>query len=86
MLLRSNSGCLCLQFDLLTVLIGTGLEENIITFFSLETRNAVSQYDLVIIADMRLGGRIGNGSCKIIFSFAFHKSDSPFLKNKSPSP
>ena len=60
MLLRSNAGCLCLQFDLLTVLIGTGLE-NIITFFSLETRNAVSQYDLVIIADMRLGGRIGNG-------------------------
>ena len=79
MLLGCDTGCLCLQFDLLTVLIGTGLEENIITFFSLETCNAVSQYDLVVITDMGLGGRIGNGRCKIIFSFAFPK-------NKSPSP
>jgi len=68
MLLGCDTGCLCLQFDLLAVLIGTGLEENIITFFSLETCNAVSQYDLVVITDMGLGGRIGNGSCKIIFS------------------
>ena len=81
MLLGCDTGCLCLQFDLLAVLIGTGLEENIITFFSLETCNAVSQYDLVVITDMGFGGCIGNGRCKIIFSFAFHKSDSPFLKN-----
>ena len=49
MFLGCDTGCLCLQFDLLTVLIGTGLEENIITFFSLETCNAVSQYDLLFV-------------------------------------
>ena len=79
MLLGCDTGCLCLQFDLLTVLIGTGLEENIITFFSLETCNAVSQYDLVVVADMGLRRCIGNRCGKIIFSFAFHKSHSPFL-------
>ena len=83
MLLGCDTGCLCLQFDLLTVLIGTGLEENIITFFSLETRNAVSQYDLVVITDMGLGGRIGNGSCKIIFPLLSINLILLFLKIKA---
>ena len=79
MLLGCDAGCLSLQFDLLSMLVSTGLEEDIIALLSLETCDAVSQYDLVVVADMGLRRCIGNRCGKIIFSFAFHCVCSPFL-------
>ena len=79
MFLGSDAGCLSLQFDLLSMLVSTGLEEDIIALLSLETCDAVSQYDLVVVADMGLRRCIGNRCGKIIFSFAFHCVCSPFL-------
>ncbi len=63
---------LCLQLNLLPVLVRPCLEKNIIAFHSLEPRNAVCQHDLIIVADMRLARGIGNGCGKIVFSLAFH--------------
>ena len=79
MFLGCDAGCLSLQFDLLSMLVSTGLEEDIIALLSLETCDAVSQYDLVVVADMGLRRCIGNRCGKIIFSFAFHCVCSPFL-------
>ena len=53
-LLRSDASLLGFQLDLLTVLIGSGLEEYIIALLSLETGNAVCENDLVGVSDMRL--------------------------------
>ena len=68
-LLWSNACSLCLLLDLLSVLIGTGLEEHIVSLSSLISCNTVCQHDLIGVADMRLTGSICDGSCNIIRLF-----------------
>ena len=51
------------------MLIGTGLEADIIALLSLKTRDAVCKHDLIGVADMRLTGSICDGSCNIIRFF-----------------
>ena len=82
-LLRGHPCVLCLQLDLLTVLIGSRLEEYVVPFLSLKTCDAVCQNDLIIVADMRLPGGIRNGSCQIVRSFVLHFLLLSF-KKKSP--
>lgn len=48
--LRSNAGVFRLQFDFLAMLIGSGLEEHIITLKSLIAGNTVCQNDLIGVA------------------------------------
>ena len=48
------------------MLIGTGLEADIIALLSLKTRDAVCKHDLIGVADMRLAGCIGNRGGNII--------------------
>ena len=71
MLLGSNAGSLCLLLNLLTMLIGAGLKIDVITGHALITGNGVRQNDLIGVANMGLGRRIGNGSGYII-RFLFH--------------
>ena len=67
--LRCHTFFFCFQLNLLTVFIGSGLEEHIISLLSLKTGNAVCQHDLVSVSDMRFAGCIGNRSCHIKFLF-----------------
>ena len=69
--LRSNTGIFCLQFDFLAMLIGSGLEEHIITLKSLIAGNTVCQNELIGVGNVRCSGCIGNGCCHIKF-FLFH--------------
>ena len=71
-LFGSHARFLCLDLNLLPVLVCTGLEENIISFLSLKPCNTVCQYDFIIIANMRLTGSVSNGCCQIIRSFVLH--------------
>ena len=48
------------------MLVGTGLEADIVALLPLKTRDAVCQYDLVGVADMRLAGCIGDRGGDII--------------------
>ena len=70
-LLRGDSGCFGLLLDLLTVLVGAGLEIDIKAGHTLIAGNGVRQNDFIGIADMGLGRRIGNG-CGYIIRFLFH--------------
>ena len=66
--LRCDAGFLRFQLDLLSMLVGTGLEKHIIALLSFKTGDGICQNDLVSISDMRLAGRIGDRRCHIIFS------------------
>ena len=66
-LLWRNAFCFRFQLDFLTVLVRTGLEPYIVALSPLITGNAVRQHNLVGIADMRLTGCVGDGSCDIIW-------------------
>ena len=82
--LRSDSGSLCLLLNLLTVLIGSCLEEHVIALCPFIPGNGISQNCLVGIADMRLTGSVGNSRCNIIWFFAAiltHCFPSCFLEN-----
>ena len=48
------------------MLVGTGLEADIVALLPLKTRDAVCQYDLVGVADMRLAGCLGDRGGDII--------------------
>ena len=65
-LLGRDTGFESLVFDLLTVFVGTGAEEYVITARLLVACNGVGRNDFVGVADMRLGGRIGNRRSDII--------------------
>ena len=61
------------------MLIGSGLETDIVALSSLKTGNAVCQHDLVGVSDMWLAGCIGDSRCNIIwfltfFTHFFHSS------------
>ena len=76
-LLGGDALLLGLQFDLLAVLVGTGLKKHIIALLPVKTGNAVRQHCLVGIADVGLSGGIGDGCGNIIFlSDLFHLSIS----------
>ena len=53
-LLRSDARFLCLQLDLLSVLVRTGLEEYVVALASLVTRDRVRKNDLIRVSDVRL--------------------------------
>ena len=59
-------------FDLLAVLVASGLEMDVIAVRSLISGDAVSQDDLISIADVRLSGSIGDCRRYIVFPFIFH--------------
>ena len=61
---------LSLLLDLLTVLIGAGLEKYISALGPLIAGNGVRQHDLVGIADMGLAGGVGDGGGNIIWLLA----------------
>ena len=53
-LLRGDACCLCLFLNLLTVLVGSGLEIDIVSFRALISCDRICENDLVSISDMRL--------------------------------
>ena len=59
-LLRRNAGCLGLLLNLLTMLVRTGLEVNIVTGHALVACDSVGQHDLVGVADVRLRRGVGD--------------------------
>ena len=52
-LLRGDAGCFCLLLNLLTVLIGSCLEIDIVSFRALISCDRICENDLVSISDMR---------------------------------
>ena len=80
-LLGSHTCCLSLFFNLLSMLVRTGLEEHVISLLPLISGYAVSQNDFIGIADMRLAGSIGNGRGNIIWLFTIltHMINSLFF-------
>ena len=56
--------------NLLPVLVRTGEEPDIITGQSLESRHGVCHYRTIGMPYMKVGTRIVNRSCNIVFSFA----------------
>ncbi len=82
--LRGHTGCLCLLLDLLSVLIGAGLEAYIIALETLVAGNGVCQHDLISVSDMRLAGSIGN-RCRHVKRFFLHFFTS-FHRHLSDSP
>ena len=79
-LLGCHACGLCLQLDLLAVLVGSCLEKYVIALLSLESGNAVCQHNLVGIANVRLAGRIGNGGghIKLLLIHVHLSSSSSF--------
>ena len=77
--LRSNSRFLCLQFNLLSMLVRACLEKDIIAVLSFKSGNTVSQHDFIAVADMGLARRISNSCRNIILSFT-HVPFPPKIK------
>ena len=75
-LLRGDSSLLSFQFNLLPMLVRTGLELYIIALRPLIAGDRVRQNNLVGVADMRLSRRVRDGSCNIIRSFISHGQTS----------
>ena len=69
-LLGRNSGLLRFQLDLLSMLVGSRLEEHVISLCSFVPCDAVRQHDLIVVADMRLARCIGDRSRNVILFFA----------------
>ena len=75
----------CFQLDLLAMLIGSGLEEYIVALLTFEAGDAVCEYDLVGVSNVRLAGCIGNRRGDIIFrSDFFHCFHFSFQIKKLP--
>ena len=70
--LRLHAGRNRLAFDLLAVLVRAGLEEDVVAFHPFIARDGVRQHDLICIADVRLGRRIGDRCRNVIPSLCFH--------------
>ena len=74
---------LCFQLDLLAVLIGSGLEEYVVALLTFEAGDAVCEYDLVGVSNVRLAGCVGNRRGDVIFwSDFFHCFHFSFLINQ----
>ena len=74
---------LCLLLNLLTVLIGAGLEVDIKASLPLVAGDGICQHDLIGIADMGFCRGIGNGRRNIIGFLLAHKN-SPLKKKNRP--
>ena len=72
----------CFQLDLLAMLIGSGLEEYIVALLTFEAGDAVREYDLVGISNVRFAGCVGNRRGDIIFRSDFLPLLSFLLSNK----
>ena len=79
--LRSDSCLFCLQFDLLSVLVGSCLEEHVKAAASFVPCDRIRQNRLIGVADVRFPGGIRNGSRNIVL-LLFHNTFSPFPQNK----
>ena len=78
-----NACLFCFQLDLLAVLIGSGLEEYIVALLTFEAGDAVCEYDLVGVSNVRLAGCVGNRRGDVIFwSDFFHCFHFSFLINQ----
>ena len=75
-LFGGNAFGFCLQLVFLAVLVGAGLEENIVPFQTFEAGNTVRQHNLIHVADMGLAGRVGDGRSEIILSLVAHDRPS----------
>ena len=64
-LLRGHAGCLCLFFDLLTVLVGAGQEHDVVALQALVARHRVGRDGAVGMTDVKLCRRIVNRRCDI---------------------
>ena len=80
-LLRSNPCFLCLQFNLLSMLIRSRLEEHVIAVFPFKSGNAVCQHNLIAVADVRLTRSIGNRRRNIILTLTHFISSLEKLKS-----
>ena len=70
------------------MLVGSGLEENLIAFLSLEPCNAVRQHDFIVVSDMRLARCVGDRRSQIIGSLVLHSYFLSFLtwhESKKPA-
>ena len=67
---------------LLPVLIGAGLEPDIVSVRPLITCNRIRKNNLVGIADMRLARRVGNCRCDVVFSFILHITCFSLVKTR----
>ena len=95
--LRCDPCCLCLQLDLLTVLICSCLEIYVIALFSLIAGDGVCQNDLISISNVRFAGCICNCGGNIVWlltilthsfslliiKFLLHKKSPSYLKTSS---
>ena len=64
-LLRRDAGCLCLFFDLLTVLVGAGQEHDVVALQAFVARHRVGRDGAVGMTDVKLCRRIVNRRCDI---------------------
>ena len=68
-LLRSLARSLGLELDLLSMLVGAGLEVNVVPRHSLEAANGVRKHDLIGVAYVRLARSVSDSGGKIVVSF-----------------
>ena len=73
---RRDTGFLCLLLDLLSVLIRSGQEKDIIAVKTLETSHAVSDGCAVCMPDVQLRAGIVNRRGDIVFRFVVHSDSS----------
>ena len=74
--LRCHAGRSGLLLDLLAMLVGSGLELDVVALESLVSCDGVGQDDLICVSDMRLAGCIGNRSGDVV-RFLFHNTRFP---------
>ena len=74
--LRCHAGSGGLLLDLLAVLVGSGLELDVVALESLVSCDGVGQDDLICVSDMRLAGCIGNRRGDVV-RFLFHNTRFP---------
>ena len=73
---RRDTGFLCLLLDLLSVLIRSGQEKDIIAVKTLETSHAVSDGCAVCMPDVQLRAGVVNRRGDIVFRFVVHSDSS----------
>ena len=71
--LRSTALGLGVHLYLLTVLVGSRLEEHVVAEHSLVTRDSVGQNNLIAVAYVRLARGIGNRCGDVIRFFVTHE-------------
>ena len=83
-LLGGDAGFSGLVLDLLTVLVGTGEEHDVVALEPLEPGHGVRCHGAVGMADMQLGGRIVNGCGNVEITLALVAHKYLLLKKNRP--